>query len=93
MQFLVRHLLLIVLCTEAYTHSHLPALVCYEYFITVNDEIDILWRRKWTFATWLFILNRYLLLATVIIQASPIGPSVRYWLFVVYHGCAVLTFV
>ena len=38
------------------------ALVFYEYVITLQDEIDMIWRRRWNAATVLFVVNRYLML-------------------------------
>ena len=34
-------------------------LLYYEYFITLADEIKLVWQRRWTFATVLFMLIRY----------------------------------
>ncbi|KAJ3554759.1 hypothetical protein NM688_g2940 [Phlebia brevispora] len=43
------------------------AFVCYEYLITLKYEYEFLWRRKWTGSTWLFLANRYVLLAVIIL--------------------------
>ncbi|KAJ3550510.1 hypothetical protein NM688_g5064 [Phlebia brevispora] len=51
-------------------------LVCHEFIITFEYEYEFLWRRKWTAATWLFIVNRYLLLASIIPQATPVSMKV-----------------
>jgi hypothetical protein len=40
----------------------LSALVFYEYIITLQDEIDMIWRKRWNAATILFMVNRYLML-------------------------------
>ncbi|KAJ3553075.1 hypothetical protein NM688_g3812 [Phlebia brevispora] len=47
------------------------ALAAYEHVITLESEYEFVWRRKWTVATWLFIANRYTLLACVIFQSAP----------------------
>ncbi|THH00151.1 hypothetical protein EW026_g2343 [Hermanssonia centrifuga] len=47
------------------------ALVTYEYVITIHNEITMVWRKKWTIATWLFILNRYLLIAYTLLTVVP----------------------
>ena len=47
------------------------ALVGYDYVITWKHEYEFIWRRRWMAATWLFIINRYTLLASVILQAIP----------------------
>ncbi|KAJ3552708.1 hypothetical protein NM688_g4013 [Phlebia brevispora] len=55
--------------------NHLGAAVlaaaCYEYMITIHHEYMFLWQRKWTLSTWLFITNRYVVLASVIAQGVP----------------------
>lgn len=33
----------------------------YEYIITLDEEIDIVWKRRWNAATVLFMVNRYLM--------------------------------
>lgn len=54
----------------------MTALVCFEHLITLKYEIDFLWRRKWTATTWIFIFNRYLLLANVVSLNIPIDAQV-----------------
>ncbi|KAJ3551549.1 hypothetical protein NM688_g4635 [Phlebia brevispora] len=49
--------------------------VCYEFVITLEYEFEFLWQRQWTAATWLFIANRYLLLAATIPQATPFSAQ------------------
>ncbi|KAJ3553152.1 hypothetical protein NM688_g3769 [Phlebia brevispora] len=51
--------------------------VTYEFLITSGYEYEFLWRRKWTAATWLFVTNRYLLLASIIVQIVPFTPQVN----------------
>ncbi|CAE6350188.1 unnamed protein product [Rhizoctonia solani] len=36
------------------------ALMIYDHMITLAEEVDRIWQREWTGATWLFVLNRYL---------------------------------
>ena len=47
------------------------ALVGYEHLITIAREVSCIWSRKFTGATVLFALNRYLLLLYVIVQNLP----------------------
>ncbi|KAJ3541650.1 hypothetical protein NM688_g6055 [Phlebia brevispora] len=47
-------------------------IVCYEFIITLQDEYEFIWRRKRTVATWLFLTNRYLMLAVAIANARKI---------------------
>ena len=38
----------------------ISAVLVYEYIITFDQERLAIWKRKYTFATWLFVANRYL---------------------------------
>ncbi|KAF7791147.1 hypothetical protein EIP86_002158 [Pleurotus ostreatoroseus] len=49
-------------------------LACYEFFLLLEHEIFLL-RRKWTGITWLFLANRYLLIAFVITMIAPYTPK------------------
>ena len=44
------------------------ALFAYEYLITLSREVDLFWKRKFTMASALFIVNRYLVLAVNILD-------------------------
>ncbi|KAG9127782.1 hypothetical protein FRC07_009370 [Ceratobasidium sp. 392] len=35
-------------------------ILVYDHILTFSDEVDRIWQREWTGATWLFALNRYL---------------------------------
>ncbi|KAG9080824.1 hypothetical protein FRC06_006122 [Ceratobasidium sp. 370] len=35
-------------------------ILVYDHILTFSDEVDRVWQREWTGATWLFTLNRYL---------------------------------
>lgn len=48
-----------------------PVLVAFEYILTVEGEILLIWRRKWTLSTLLFLLNRYL---TIFVALNPVVP-------------------
>ncbi|KAJ3538254.1 hypothetical protein NM688_g6546 [Phlebia brevispora] len=52
------------------------AFVCYELAITFEYEYEFLWRRRRTVATWLFIANRYSMLASVIVMIIPMHAKV-----------------
>ena len=55
--------------------SHLTsALVLYDYLLTFDRELDLIWRRKWTGPSVLFVVNRYSALMLSLISAL--------WLFV-----------
>ena len=44
------------------------ALVVYEYLLTFFREFEVVKRRKWTGATLLFFLNRYLGIAYIVLE-------------------------
>ncbi|EIW59920.1 uncharacterized protein TRAVEDRAFT_20179 [Trametes versicolor FP-101664 SS1] len=47
----------------------------YEYLITLDQEVTLFWRRKWTGATVLFFATRYLgLLSFTILTAATYAP-------------------
>lgn len=53
------------------------ALVTYEYLITVQQEVTMVWQRKWTLVTLLFLANRYVIMVIVILQSLPTTAQVR----------------
>lgn len=53
----------------------IPVLNGYEYLITLDQEVTLFWRRKWTGATVLFFATRYLgLLSFTILSAATYAP-------------------
>ena len=48
----------------------------YEHLLTLEDERRLVWRAKWTVATWIFISNRVLMMATVITYMVPLSAAV-----------------
>ena len=65
--------------------SPVTALVFYEYTITLGQEIDMFWKRKFTGATVLFLLTRYLLLLYFILDFASIERSSE-----IVSGCQLL---
>lgn len=51
-----------VRCLTLYTHLNLiiAVLVLYEYVITIRMEMQHVWGKRVSFATWLFYLARYI---------------------------------
>ncbi|KLO13185.1 hypothetical protein SCHPADRAFT_940553 [Schizopora paradoxa] len=48
-------------------------LLAYDHFLTISEEVEYVWKRNFTLATWLFFLNRYysiLAVAVAVIEAS-----------------------
>ena len=52
------------------------ALAVYEYILTVKDEITLIWMRKWSVVTCLFVLNRYVMVASAIVGVAPFTATV-----------------
>ncbi len=46
------------------------AFIFYEYIITFTEEVELFWRRGSSGATFLFMTNRYLVLAINIVSIS-----------------------
>lgn len=60
----------------------LQAIATYEYVFMLNNERIIVWKRRRTTATWLFIFNRYLMIVIATVhfapyrnQASDVSPT------------------
>lgn len=56
----------------AFMELYDAALVIYEYLITFCRELDVIWRRKFSGATVLFLLNRYLLFPFLLVDWSNV---------------------
>lgn len=65
---------------------YLPALFLFDCMITISQEVDVIWRRKWTATTWLYVLTRY---GTVIDQVNILIPS---WNFVVSYRVSYIPY-
>lgn len=46
------------------------ALIFYEYAITIDNEVRLIWRRRITGASVIFFLNRYIMIADSIITIA-----------------------
>ena len=54
------------------------ALTAFEICITAQQEVDVIWRRKWTLITWLYSFTRYgELLAGILMFTADAGYMVR----------------
>ncbi len=56
----------------AHYHSF-PGLFFYECIVTLSQEVDVVWRRKWTAITWLYALTRYCEVLDQIVTFLPVG--------------------
>ncbi|KAJ3552740.1 hypothetical protein NM688_g3994 [Phlebia brevispora] len=61
--------------TNDYCVTATVALAAYEYMITFQHEYEFLSQRRWTAATWLFVANRYMLLASTLTKTIPTGAQ------------------
>ncbi|KAI0738123.1 hypothetical protein BC629DRAFT_1300472, partial [Irpex lacteus] len=59
------------------------AFFLFDCIITLSQEVDVIWRRKWTAITWLYLLTRY---STVLDQIDLLIPG---WDLVVSRVCKV----
>ena len=41
----------------------------YEYLLTFEDEVELLWRRKMNFSSWLFLANRAIIVIMIVYLA------------------------
>ena len=53
-----------------------PALLAYEYVLTLQDEWELVWSRRMASASWMFLANRTILAAFVIEFAFASSESV-----------------
>ena len=49
-------------------HRVNAAVVVYHYITTFATEVDLFWKRKFTGATAMFLLNRYLILISYVLE-------------------------
>ncbi|KAI0765799.1 hypothetical protein BC629DRAFT_1596599 [Irpex lacteus] len=61
-------------------HAHVAtaALCIYEYFLTLPDEIDLIWRRQMSLAAFLYLVNRYAFVfysASGMVQLASLGSD------------------
>ena len=61
-------------CNIELTHT---ALVVYEFLITSGDEWTLIWRRKMTGSSLLFIANRLIMIVSIIDGSIPSTADVR----------------
>ena len=51
-------------------------MVAYEYLFTLKDEHTVVLRKKWTATTWIFLINRYVMVFGAITELLPSTPTV-----------------
>ncbi|CAL1699206.1 unnamed protein product [Somion occarium] len=50
-----------------FSYAAVVCLILYDHLLTINEEINCIWRRKFSVASAIFVINRYLLLALALI--------------------------
>ncbi|THU85887.1 hypothetical protein K435DRAFT_805541 [Dendrothele bispora CBS 962.96] len=51
-------------------------LLYYDYFLTLDEEINFIWRRRRSWSSWLFFLNRYFVFfGNIVVVLSLFHPS------------------
>ena len=68
---MLAHTRLLAIHPSTDRHVCVIALLCYDYVVTFDQEISVIWQRKWTGATWLFISNRYAALLLLALTSAP----------------------
>lgn len=56
----------LLLCIE-----FLAVLILFDCGITLSQEVDVIWARKWNATTWLYVLTRYSTVVNTIILLIP----------------------
>ena len=52
-----------------------PVFLVYDHLLTFDREVELFWKRKFTGATALFLLNRYILVLDYIFNIATIERS------------------
>ena len=47
--------------------SFIAVIALYDHALTLSDEVALIWARKFTFVSWLFVLNRFSTLGKAIL--------------------------
>ena len=71
-------------CVEHRCRTHrwltlkLIALMIYDYLLTMGDEVELIWRRKMSTSSWIFITNRLVLIIFVVVASFQLDRTVEY---------------
>ncbi|KAI0083245.1 hypothetical protein BDY19DRAFT_998718 [Irpex rosettiformis] len=83
-----------------YFRSAALALSIYEYCVTLSEEQRLIWQRKASLASLLFLVNRYgilfenaLMVVSMVLWAGPDTPSANHTIFDFYTLSANLTLI
>lgn len=67
--------LVLVMAKSADLRRYFSGLSFYEWLVTLGQEVDHIWARKWTVSTWIFACIRY---ATILDSITQIWPTSSY---------------
>ncbi|KAF9448097.1 hypothetical protein P691DRAFT_760198 [Macrolepiota fuliginosa MF-IS2] len=56
-----------------YVDAAVVGLFVYDYFLTLNDEINLVWYSRWSILKVAFLVNRYLVIPEIIMQEFLLG--------------------
>jgi hypothetical protein len=59
----------------SFAHTLYTALYVYDFIITIAQEVDAVWAKKWTLSTWIFAVNRYCYLIFAVVMVATPGTS------------------
>jgi hypothetical protein len=68
------------------------ALYAYDCLVTIGQEVNSIWARKWTLTTWIYVVNRYVSLFSIFFNfVEPTDYKVRNCVIrISYIGCSLL---
>ncbi len=67
---------LVIASLTMFDYISMIALVAYDYIITIPQEITAVWKRKFSIATLLFVINRYLMVLSILLAYVVSTPKV-----------------
>ena len=62
-------------CRRLIAHAAALAFMLFDHAITLGQEIDLFWRRGWTGASAIFLLNRYLAVVNFVLAMCEYAPK------------------
>ncbi|GJE84685.1 hypothetical protein PsYK624_007610 [Phanerochaete sordida] len=66
---------LTLLIDGTYSTVATTALVAYEFLITIQLEIDTVWRRPWTATSLLLLSTRWVMVLSAVLNLVPHSPA------------------
>lgn len=67
--------------------DRLVALLAYEIIITIDGEVELVWKRRWTATSFLLLTTRWVMILNVIFTLVPGTPQVSYLLVIECCEC------